>query len=124
MKRIKVNNYREAQNSPCQKCGKDAELRPYGPNGEWICYECGMKDEVTTAKMYAKTLNPSGITIIDARGDNKDGDVYTFHRADGFYPLIFRSDEEAVANAKCNPDTLKVVNEITHKVVFKKEPGA
>jgi len=28
----------------CDLCGKIDELRPYGPNGECVCYECGMKD--------------------------------------------------------------------------------
>lgn len=32
----------------CQLCGKTDELRPYGPNGENICYDCGMKDPETT----------------------------------------------------------------------------
>jgi len=40
----------------CEICGKKAELRPYGPNGERICFECGMKDEETTMKMSAKIL--------------------------------------------------------------------
>lgn len=26
----------------CQFCGKVAETRPYGPNGEDICIDCGM----------------------------------------------------------------------------------
>lgn len=38
----------------CDLCGKVAELRPYGPNGECICFECGMKDEETTLKMFNK----------------------------------------------------------------------
>lgn len=29
----------------CELCGKVAELRPYGPKGERVCFECGMKDE-------------------------------------------------------------------------------
>lgn len=29
----------------CDLCRKIAELRPYGPNGEKVCFECGMKDE-------------------------------------------------------------------------------
>jgi hypothetical protein len=29
----------------CQLCGEKAELRPAGPNGKHICYECAMKDE-------------------------------------------------------------------------------
>lgn len=29
----------------CELCGKDAETRPYGPNSEEVCFECGMKDK-------------------------------------------------------------------------------
>jgi hypothetical protein len=29
----------------CELCGKIAETRPYGPSGERVCFECGMKDE-------------------------------------------------------------------------------
>jgi len=33
--------------------------------------------------------------------------IYTFHRAEGFYPLHMPSgDAEAIANAECNPGTL------------------
>ena len=32
----------------CELCGKIDECRPYGPNSEQICYECGMKDIKTT----------------------------------------------------------------------------
>ncbi len=32
----------------CDLCGLIDELRPYGPNGEAICYPCGMKHPVTT----------------------------------------------------------------------------
>lgn len=34
----------------CELCGKVDECRPYGPNGENICFECGMKDEEATQK--------------------------------------------------------------------------
>ena len=41
-----------AQESPqrCELCGIIEETRPYGPNGEEICFDCGMKDEETTTK--------------------------------------------------------------------------
>ena len=29
----------------CDFCGAREELRPYGPNGENVCFGCGMKDE-------------------------------------------------------------------------------
>lgn len=38
----------------CEMCGTIDELRPYGPNGERICFDCGMKDEGTTLKQFAK----------------------------------------------------------------------
>lgn len=34
----------------CEMCGTIAECRPYGPNDEQICFDCGMKDEETTTK--------------------------------------------------------------------------
>lgn len=34
----------------CEACGNRAELRPYGPRGERICFDCGMKDEPMTRK--------------------------------------------------------------------------
>jgi formylmethanofuran dehydrogenase subunit E len=40
----------------CDACGEIAELRPYGPNGECICFNCAMKDEPTTKKMMGKVL--------------------------------------------------------------------
>ena len=41
-----------AEESPqrCELCGVIEETRPYGPNGEEICFDCGMKDEETTRK--------------------------------------------------------------------------
>jgi hypothetical protein len=44
---------REVPKGECQLCNADGvELRPYGPNGEWICFHCGMKAKsATEAKM-------------------------------------------------------------------------
>jgi hypothetical protein len=28
----------------CEVCGKIDETRPYGPNGEEVCFDCGLKD--------------------------------------------------------------------------------
>lgn len=52
----------KAGSSNCQLCGKHAELRPYGPNNEWICFECGMKDEATTKRKFAEALK-GGLTL-------------------------------------------------------------
>lgn len=29
----------------CELCGKVDELRPYGPGGKRVCFDCGMKDQ-------------------------------------------------------------------------------
>lgn len=44
----------------CALCGEKAELRPYGPNGENICFACGMKDEATTGKRFMQTVFNEG----------------------------------------------------------------
>jgi hypothetical protein len=38
----------------CQMCAKIEELRPYGPNGERICFDCAMKDMETSMKQFEK----------------------------------------------------------------------
>lgn len=38
----------------CDLCGKIAELRRYGPKGECVCFECGMKDEPAALRAFAK----------------------------------------------------------------------
>lgn len=37
----------------CEMCGNVAELRPYGPGGSNICFECGMKDEKQTERNFS-----------------------------------------------------------------------
>ena len=40
----------------CELCGKIAECRPFGPRGEQICYDCGMKDPKTTERQMNRVL--------------------------------------------------------------------
>ncbi len=51
-------------NSKCELCGNISELRPYGPNNEYICFECGMKDEETTKKKFAEVLKSINKVIV------------------------------------------------------------
>jgi hypothetical protein len=43
----------EQHDEVCEMCGSVDECRPYGPNNENICFDCGMKDEETTKKKMA-----------------------------------------------------------------------
>lgn len=40
----------------CDLCGVIAELRPYGPNGECVCFACGMKDPEAAERAMAKHI--------------------------------------------------------------------
>ena len=48
----------------CDLCGKVAELRPYGPHGEWVCFECGMKDEEACKRAFNARFEPDGMKDI------------------------------------------------------------
>ena len=37
----------------CSECGDVSEIRPYGKNGAWVCFPCGMKDEETAKQQFA-----------------------------------------------------------------------
>lgn len=41
----------------CELCGEYRELRPYGPNGENVCFTCGMKDEEAAKKQFLSRMN-------------------------------------------------------------------
>lgn len=49
---ITIIDRTEVPEGKCDVCGNDSELRPYGPRGEWICFDCAMKDEATTARKF------------------------------------------------------------------------
>jgi hypothetical protein len=40
----------------CELCGAIEETRPYGPRGEEVCFNCGMKDEATTKRQMNRVL--------------------------------------------------------------------
>lgn len=43
---------------------------------------------------------------------------YIFFREGMFYPVELRDDDDARANAECNPGTLKVENLLTNEIVW------
>lgn len=40
----------------CELCGAVDECRPYGPKGENICFDCGMKHKETTNAAIEKLM--------------------------------------------------------------------
>lgn len=40
----------------CEFCGDVKETRPYGPNGENVCFPCGMKDEEAVKRAFEKRM--------------------------------------------------------------------
>lgn len=41
----------------CEKCGKSAETRPYGPNGEEVCFPCAMQDEPAAKRAFEARIS-------------------------------------------------------------------
>jgi predicted RNA-binding protein YlxR (DUF448 family) len=51
--------------SKCCMCGVEDELRPYGKNGAWVCFDCMMKDEEEAKRQFDKQfLSKSGVIVI------------------------------------------------------------
>jgi ribosomal protein L37AE/L43A len=50
-------------NKPCRVCGRIDELRPYGKNGAWVCFDCGMMDEGEAQRQFDKPLS-ADLTIV------------------------------------------------------------
>lgn len=46
----------EQEPATCEMCGKIEELRPYGPGGKNVCFDCAMKDPVEAERQYTKFL--------------------------------------------------------------------
>lgn len=56
----------------CELCGAVAELRPYGPNRERICFDCGEKDCATTEARFREILDAAHV-VVDNRAGRADG---------------------------------------------------
>lgn len=46
----------EEDDSLCELCGRVAECRPYGPNGESVCFDCAMKDEAAAQRGFNRLV--------------------------------------------------------------------
>lgn len=44
----------------CELCGAIEETRPYGPNGEDVCFDCGMKDEAAAKRGFRRNVLGEG----------------------------------------------------------------
>lgn len=50
----------------CFLCGKQDETRPYGPNGEEVCFACAMKPENKRAAEINLRVKLFGMNRVDA----------------------------------------------------------
>ena len=52
----------EEPDGTCEFCGATDELRPYGPNGENVCFDCAMKDEAAAARQFRRRTTAARAT--------------------------------------------------------------
>lgn len=64
MEDIQILNHTESDGN-CQLCGKEDDLRPYGPGGKWVCFDCGMKDEEEAIRQFNRILNKASTTVLE-----------------------------------------------------------
>ena len=41
----------------CSGCGREDDCRPYGKNGAWVCFDCGMKDPDEAERQFLSILS-------------------------------------------------------------------
>lgn len=61
MVNIKIS---KAKMAPCSICKKYEELRPYGKDGAWVCFDCGKKDEKTMHEQFQKQYGDADLLIL------------------------------------------------------------
>jgi len=69
MGNTKILDYSESDGK-CSICKEKADLRPYGPGGAWVCFECGMKDEKEMEKQFGKILEGVDTIVYVEKGDD------------------------------------------------------
>lgn len=47
----------------CELCGAVEEVRPYGPGGKFVCFDCGMKDEEEAKRRFHALLEKGPVII-------------------------------------------------------------
>lgn len=65
MSRMKGNTFIIEEQPPekCELCGAIEECRPYGPNGENICFSCGMKNKEAAEAAFRKRLTDGNNSV-------------------------------------------------------------
>lgn len=48
----------------CELCNKEAETRPYGPNGERVCFTCGRLDEEAAIRAFSTKALGEHIALV------------------------------------------------------------
>jgi hypothetical protein len=64
----------EAQpDGKCDLCGSVEETRPYGPNGEEVCFTCGMKNEAAMERQFGAMIGHNPFVIDLRPKDRRNG---------------------------------------------------
>lgn len=63
MSETQVHIIGQTEPDKCEMCGVVDELRPYGPKGENVCFECGMKDEEAMKRQFELRMTQSAISV-------------------------------------------------------------
>ncbi len=64
-----MNEYAQSTTPCCYLCGRRDEIRPYGPNASWICFDCMIASperEADAKRQFGAQLDACGdVAVID-----------------------------------------------------------
>ena len=79
----------------CEFCGEQDELRPYGPNGEWVCFDCAMLDEEAAGEKFMEMFSAHKGGSMNRRAADWKVEMYVGDRVVGTFSLENIVDERA-----------------------------
>lgn len=122
----------------CEMCGRVDELRPYGPGGMRVCFECAMLDEEEAGRQFDRVLNSTtefmaGIAhkaaIIRRRlADDYDPEArWRYRSAPGVFRFELREGEKFIGRVRKESGGLVTaieLNEEGDEVAPRGHPGS
>lgn len=62
--KVFVSGWEPNAPNTCEMCHQSVEgLRPYGPDGAWICIDCAEKDRVRTENYMKLAMDPADFVV-------------------------------------------------------------
>ena len=70
----------------CEMCNELADdLRPFGRDGQWVCYNCSIIDQHQTVKRCERLMSKSDMIITSGKFNSKSTETEVRNYLEGLY---------------------------------------